>query len=71
MLSNTSLIVKIYLVIPEIIVNETYSYWWSDISVIYYHFYTSYVCANSLYLELSSTAWFMRIGLLVVKIQVE
>ena len=70
-LSNASLIIGIYLVVPEIIANETYSYWWSDISVICCHFCTFYICTNRPYLGPSSTTWFVRISLLVVKIQVE
>ena len=54
-ISNATLVVGIYLVIPKIIANETCSYWWSDISVICCHFYISYVYANSSYLGLSST----------------
>ena len=57
--------------VSEIIANETYSYWWSDISVIYRYFYIFHIYANSPYLEFSSTTWFVRIGLPVVKIQVE
>ena len=53
-LSNISLIIGICLVVSEIIANKTYSYWWSDISVICYHFCTFYIYANSSHLELSS-----------------
>jgi len=67
-LSNTTLIMGIYLVVSEIIANETYS---SDISVICYHFCISYICANSPYLGLSSATWFVRISPLIIKIQVE
>ena len=68
---NISLIVEICLVVSEIIANKTYSYWWSDISVISCHFCTSYICVNSSYLGLSSTTWFVRISLLIVEIQVK
>ena len=57
--------------VSEIIANKACSYWWSDILVIFCYFYISYICVNSPYLELSNTAWFVRITLLVVKIQVE
>ncbi len=48
-----------------------YSYWWPDISVICCRFCTSHICANSPHLGLSSAAWFVKIGLLVVEIQAE
>ena len=70
-LSNASLIMEIHLVIPEIIANKTYNYWWSEISVICCHFCTSYIYTNSPYLRLSSATYFVKISLLVVKIQVE
>ena len=71
MLSNTTLIMGICLVNPEIIANETYSYWWSDILVICCYFCTSHICMDSHYLGLSSIAYFVRISLLVVGIQAE
>jgi len=55
-LSNTTLIMGICLVNPEIIANETCSYWWSDISVICYHFCTFYIYVDSHYLVLSIIA---------------
>jgi len=48
-----------------------YSYWWPDISVICCCFYTSYICADSPHLGLSSTTYFVKIGPLIVKIQAE
>ena len=53
-LFNTILIMGIYSVISKIIANETDSYWWSDISVIYCNFCTSYIWADSHHLGLSS-----------------
>ena len=66
-LSNTSLIVDIYLVILEIIANKTCSYWWSNILVTCCHFYTFYIYMNSSYSGLSSKTGFIRISLLVMK----
>ena len=48
-----------------------YSYWWPDISIICCHFYTSCIYTNSPHLGLSSATYFVKIGLLVVKIQAE
>jgi len=48
-----------------------YSYWWPDISVICCHSCTSCIYADSPHLGLSSTTWFVKIGLLVVEIQAE
>jgi len=53
-LSNVTLIVGICLVIPEIMANETCTYWWSDISVICCHFCIFYIYVDSYHLGLSS-----------------
>jgi len=48
-----------------------YSYWWPDISVICCHFCTSHTYADSPYLGLSSTTYFVKTSPLVVEIQAE
>jgi len=53
-LFNATLIMEIHLVVSEIIANETFSYWWSDISVICCHFYTFYIYVDGHHLRLSS-----------------
>ena len=70
-LSNITLIMRIHSVVSEIIANETCSYWWSDISVFCCHFYIFYIYTNSSYLGLSSTTWFVKIGPLIIEIQVK
>jgi len=48
-----------------------YSYWWPDILVVCCCFCTFHICADSLHLGLFRTAWFVKIGPLVVEIQAE
>ena len=48
-----------------------YSYWWPDILVVYCYFCTFHIYTDSPHLGLSSATWFVKISLLVVKIQAE
>ena len=48
---------------------NSYSYWWPDISVVFCHFCTSHICVDSPHYGLSSATYFVKISLLVVEIQ--
>ena len=62
---------EICLVISEIIANKTFIVTDGLISQLFVVAFVHSIYANTSYLELSSTTWFVKISLLVVEIQVE
>jgi len=70
-LSNASSIVWICLAIHEILANKAFITADSLISQLFVVVFVYPIYMNSPHLGLSSTTWFRKIGLLVVKIQAE